>query len=124
MFPLIFPIELYDDGWLGINFHYLPMDIRIKLFDKLIQFANDKSLDKITKLRLSYALLKNVAKYPEVQPCIKRYLAGQVKSTLVRVNAIDWEIALFLPVEQFQKETKETVWKESKKKINRLRRKK
>ena len=121
-FPLIFPIELYKDGWLGINLHYLPIDIRMKLFDKLLAFANDKSLDKITKLRLSYGLLKNVSKFPEVRPCIKRYLGEFVKSNLLRVEPIDWEIALFLPVEQFQKERKEQVWIDSKRKISRLRR--
>ena len=120
-FPLIFVIELYDDGWLGLNLHYLDQKIRLRLFDKLLQFANDKSLDKITKLRLSYALLKNVAKFPEVRPCIKRYLAEYTKSQLLTVQPIDWEIALFLPVEQFQKEKKETVWAASRKKIRSLR---
>jgi hypothetical protein len=116
-FPLIFVIEIYPDGWLGLNLHYLPITLRTKLFDKLLQFANDKSLDKITKLRLSYGLLKNVAKFPEVQPTIKRYLSSHVKSQLVKIHPVDWEIAVFLPVEQFQKEKKEFVWKESRKMI-------
>jgi hypothetical protein len=119
-FPLIFVIELYNDGWLGLNLHYLDRTIRMRLFDKLLKFANDKSLDKITKLRLSYALLKNVAQFPEVRPCIKRYLAEYTKSQLLTVQPVDWEIALFLPVEQFQKEKKETVWMASKKKIRQL----
>ena len=123
-FPLIFAIELYDDGWLGINLHYLDRNLRLKLFDKLLQFSNDKSLDKITKLRLSYGLLKNVARFPEVRPCIKRYLTSFVKSELLPIAPVDWEIALFLPVEQFQKERKETVWNESRDKIRRLKRKK
>lgn len=121
-FPLIFVIELYEDGWLGLNLHYLDRNLRMKLFDKLLKFANDKSLDKITKLRLSYALLKNVAQYPEVRPCIKRYLIEYTKSQLLVIQPIDWEIALFLPVEQFQKEKKETVWAASKKKIRQLKR--
>jgi hypothetical protein len=119
-FPLIFVIELYEDGWLGINLHYLPLQLRAALFDKLLQFADDKTLDKITKLRLSYALLKNVSQYPEVRPCIKRYLSGYVRSELRVIDAADWEIAMFLPVEQFQKETKEYVWGESKKIIRKL----
>jgi hypothetical protein len=121
-FPLIFTIELYDDGWLGLNLHYLDRTLRMRLFDKLLQFANDKSLDNITKLRLSYALLKNVAQYPEVRPCIKRYLASYVKSNLLSIAPVDWEIALFLPVEQFQKEKKETVWEKSRKKMQQYQR--
>jgi hypothetical protein len=119
-FPLIFVIELYDDGWLGLNLHYLDYRLRMKLFDKLLQFANDKSLDKITKLRLSYGLLKSVSKFPEVRPTIKRYLASYIKSELLPIDAVNWEIALFLPVEQFQKERKETVWERSKAKIEYL----
>ena len=121
-FPLVFVIELYDDGWLGLNLHYLSYPMRVKLFDKLLQFANDKSLDKITKLRLSYGLLKSVSRYPEVRPTIKRYLVTHVKSELLPIDAIDWEIALFLPVEQFQKERKETVWEKSRAKIETLKR--
>ncbi len=120
-FPLIFVIELYKDGWLGLNLHYLPLLLRAKLFDKLLHFANDTTLDKITKLRLSYALLKSVSQYPEVRPCIKRYLVPHVRSKLLTIEPINWEIALFLPVEQFQKQTKERVWADSKKKISKLR---
>jgi hypothetical protein len=121
-FPLIFVIELYNDGWLGLNLHYLDYRLRMKLFDKLLQYANDKSLDKITKLRLSYGLLKSVSKFPEVRPTIKRYLASYVKSELLPIDSVDWEIATFVPVEQFQKERKETVWDRSKAKIEYLKR--
>jgi predicted transcriptional regulator len=121
-FPLVICIELYNDGWLGLNLHYLDYRLRMKLFDKLLQYANDKSLDKITKLRLSYGLLKSVAKFPEVRPTIKRYLASYVKSELLPIDAIDWEIALFLPVSQFQKERRETVWEKSRAKIEYLKR--
>jgi hypothetical protein len=123
-FPLIFIIDLLNDGWLGINLHYLDRKLRMRLFDKLLQFANDKSLDKITKLRLSYSFLRNFTQYPEVKPCLKRYLSRQVRSDLITVQPIDWEIALFLPVEQFQKQTKETVWQRSRKMVQDSRRKK
>lgn len=116
-FPLIFVIEIYKDGWLGLNLHYLPIMLRAKLFDKLLQFANNPSLDQITKLKLSYQLLSNVSRFPEVRPTIKRYLSDHVMSRMVKVEPIDWEIAIFLPVEQFQKKKKEFVWAESKKKI-------
>jgi len=116
-FPLIFMIDLLEDGWLGLNLHYLPLNLRIRLFDRLLQFANNKSIDDITKLKLSYGLIKNVSQFPEARPCIKRYLSGNVRSDLIKVAPIDWEIAVFLPVEQFVKQPKETVWKDSRKKI-------
>jgi len=117
MFPLIFMVELYGDGWLGLNLHYLPVQMRIRLFDKLLEFANNKKLDQITKLQLSYSLIKSVSRFPEAQPCIKRYLSSQVKSELIKIAPSDWEIAVFLPVEQFQKQAKEKVWKDSRARV-------
>ena len=29
-FPLVLPLEAYSDGFLGINFHYLPIPLRLK----------------------------------------------------------------------------------------------
>jgi len=123
-FPLIFPLELYDDGFLGINLHYLDRNLRIRLFDKLLDFKNNNNFDDTTKLKLSYALLASVAKFPEVRPCIKRYLASHVKSEFLRVHASEWEIALFLPVEMFQKQSAEFVWADSRRKIRQAKKKK
>ena len=44
-FPLILPIETYSNGFLGINFHYLSMPIRIRLLDRVMNFATNKKLD-------------------------------------------------------------------------------
>jgi hypothetical protein len=34
-FPLLLPIEKYSNGFLGINLHYLPIPLRIRLLDRL-----------------------------------------------------------------------------------------
>lgn len=123
-FPLIFPLELYEDGLLGMNLHYLDRTLRMRLFDKLLQFKNNERYDEKTKIKLSYALLADAAQYPEVRPCIKRYLGDHVKSQFMRVHPSEWEIALFLPVEAFQKKSTEYVWKESRKIIRKARNRK
>ena len=38
-FPLVLPLERYSDGFLGMNFHYLPIPLRMKLLDKIFDFA-------------------------------------------------------------------------------------
>ena len=78
--------------------------------DQLNKFANNKKYDKTTRLKLSYDLLKG---YGRAVPCVKRYLRDHVKSETVRIDADEWEIAIFLPVERFQKESVRTVWKDS-----------
>ena len=73
-FPLIFPIEKYNDGYLGINFHYLPLVLRAKLMDALYSISNNKKYDEKTKLVVSYNILKSATKYKEFSPTIHKYL--------------------------------------------------
>ena len=41
-FPLIVCINVYADGWLGLNLHYLPPILRAKLLDKLMEYSKSK----------------------------------------------------------------------------------
>ena len=116
-FPLTIPIEFYPDGLLGISMHYLRPNTRIILMDKLIDLASNNFMDARTKLRVSYEILSNAAKYPEVAPTIKRYLYSHVKSRFVLIEPEDWVTAMLLPTEQFQKAAKAQVWSESAKVI-------
>ena len=112
-FPLIFPVEKYTDGFLGINFHYLPPILRAKLMDAIYGTVTNKKYDDTTKVRLSYNILKGAAKYKAFKPTVKHYLYDHVRSPFLEITAVEWDIALFLPFERFQKAQKETVWKDS-----------
>ena len=112
-FPLVFPIERYPDGFLGLNFHYLAPKHRAILMDQLKAFANNNKYDETTKLRLSYNMLKGFTKYKRARPTVHRYLNSKVNSKFVLVNADEWEVALFLPVERFKKANKKKVWAHS-----------
>lgn len=101
-FPLVFPIEPYIDGFLGLNVHYLTIPQRQAFLGKMMQFATNTKLNEKTRLRLSYDLLqstKGVSKY--VGPCIKRYLYSHVRSDFIEIQAQEWQMAIALPVEQF-----------------------
>ena len=99
-FPLVLPIEQYSDGFLGINFHYLSMPIRIRLLDRIMSFANNKALDETTFINADYSALKKVR---EIKPCLKRYLSGQVRSNFRKINADEFVVAVLLPVARFKK---------------------
>jgi hypothetical protein len=58
-FPLIFPVERAQGGFFGINFHYLPLNLRAKLMDGLYDITNNERYDESTKLKLSYSVLKS-----------------------------------------------------------------
>lgn len=115
-FPLVFPLEFYKDGFLGINLHYLPPRDRAILLGQLLSFTNNKKYDETTRLKISYKALKNAGTIHK--PCIKRYLYNHVRTKFIRINANEWDNAIFLPVEAFQKASKQKVWRDSKR-INR-----
>ena len=109
-FPVIFPIQPAKDGFLGINFHYLPHVYRARLMDALYTTASDQRMDDNTRLRISYSVLQAAAKFRYFKPCIKHYLNSHVKSRFLFVPPTEWELALFLPLERFIKANKQTVY--------------
>lgn len=118
-FPVIFPIEIYSDGWLGINMHYLPPIFRARLMDKLHDLVTNEKYNDFTRLRISYDILNAAAKFKYFKPCIKRYLAGQVRSRVIKVHPAEWDYAMMLPLARFQKAKAPKVWDDSIKQIQR-----
>ena len=100
-FPLVLPIERYRDGFLGINFHYLPYALRARLLSRLDPDAN-------------YSALKNVRL---VKPTLKRYLNSNVRSRFRKLEEEDFMTAIMLPVQRFKKSSTNKVWSDSRKVI-------
>ena len=107
MYPLVFPFEKAKGGFYGLNLHYIPPRDRA-----ILDYATNNKYDATTRLKITYDLLKG---FGRAVPCVKRYLGSNVRSNTVRINADEWEIAIFLPVERFQKEKKSVVWNDSRK---------
>lgn len=108
-FPLIFPFRVESDRFWGLNLHYLPLMYRAKLMDGLYDLANNTRFDETTRLRLSYGMLQKAAKFRYFAPCVKQYLKNQMDSRFLYIYPSEWDIALFLPTERFQKATKTRV---------------
>ena len=100
-FPLVLPIERYRDGFLGINFHYLPYALRARLLSRLDPNAN-------------YSALKNVRL---VKPTLKRYLNSNVRSRFRKLEEEEFMTAIMLPVQRFKKSSASKVWSDSRKVI-------
>ena len=54
MYPLTLPVEMYLDGFLGINLHYLPPMARVRLLNSLIEFT-DENKYKMNKRQIGRA---------------------------------------------------------------------
>ncbi len=100
-FPLIICVGGLEDGFHGINLHYLPPMARVGLLSNLESIANNTRWDQTTKLRISYEVLSSTAKFDAFRPCFKRYLNSHVQSSFLFIPPEEWEIACFIPSERF-----------------------
>lgn len=114
-FPLVFPYAKTPDGFMGLNMHYLPYQLRIQLLDALLVFRNNARMDETTKIKYSWQLIDGVSRYKAAQPCIKQYLTGHVRSPFRQIVSDDWATAMLLPVERFVGASKQEVWAQSRK---------
>ena len=116
-FPLVIPIEKYNDGFLGLNLHYIHPKHRMVLLDKLSDTLSNDDYDEKTKLKINYRYLAAASRIFEANPCIKRYLFTQIQSRFLEITADEWDIAAMLPVESFVGATTSKVYADSRKKF-------
>ncbi len=116
-YPLMILLDITSDGFSGLNIHYLPPIIRAQFLDKLMETSDNKNLTEKTKMNITYNMLKSIGKFKAFAPCYKNYLFSHVRSKMKRIPSYHWKTVSFLPVEQFQKKSKLTVWKNSRKLI-------
>lgn len=112
-FPLIFMIGPAENGFYGVNLHYLSPKYRAILFDKLLEVRNNTKINSNTKLKISYQILKATEQFNLFAPCFKHYLFSHLQSKLALIPAEQWEAAVFLPTANFQKSNNSKVWSDS-----------
>ena len=112
-FPMVLAIEKYNDGFLGLNLHYLPFNYRMAFLGKLLKFAVQGEPGEIDRLRVTYDILVASKRLKEFRPCIKRYLSGHIQSKILAIQPNEWDIAAFLPLQQFRGAKSQEVWQES-----------
>jgi hypothetical protein len=114
-FPLSIIVGPAKDGFYGINLHYLPPKVRAIFLDKLGDIVSNKKFNASTKFRITYNLLKATKNYKYFKPCFKHYLSENVSSDIMKVNAAEWNIAIFLQTATFKKAGQGKVWSDSRK---------
>jgi hypothetical protein len=118
-FPLIILLKTDSKGMEGLNLHYLPLNLRQKLFYGLLNTVGD-DVTEDTYMKVTYEYLKGARSLKEYKPCYKRYLTEHIKGSIANVPAPEWEIALHLPLALFQKKDESFVHKESERIIERF----
>lgn len=116
-FPLSIVIDKSPGGFMGLNLHYLPNDLRAKFLDGLLDLTNNEDYDETTKFNVTYDYLKSSRKHRFFKPCLKKYLTKHIDGNIAMIDPSDWLIATFLPSELFEKESREFVYAQSRKKL-------
>lgn len=102
-YPLVVPIHYYNDGFLGINLHYLPPNARIALLQELFRYTNNDKFDRTTRINVSYNMLKRFSvRLSGDNGILKRYLYGHVRSSFNQVAPEEWIQAASLPLQRWQ----------------------
>jgi hypothetical protein len=116
-FPLVVPLNYYEDGFLGINMHYLPPQARMAFFEDLMTYQSKKGFfdkvktklfgkgyDATQKLNVNYLLLRDTSSLNgPMKDCIKRYLYNHLKSPFLDIEPTYWEELIMLPTQRWQK---------------------
>lgn len=118
-FPLVIPFSQSSETFTGINFHYLPVKVRVVLMKNLLDFASKKELDDKTRLRLSWNYIGGVSRFRGVNTAVKQYRFDHMESQFLMIPATQWFNAVMLPVERFNQGEnsvyvdKKYVWQQS-----------
>jgi hypothetical protein len=119
-FPCDFFIERKDaDHFYGLNLHYLPPPMRLKLLANLYDLANNDRFDATTRLKLTWDILNRLSKAKNLGAdfAFKMYRYDAMKSKFLEINSSSWPMVALLPIENFQKASKQKVWHDAKQRV-------
>lgn len=96
-YPLVLPFTPTENGFIGINFHYLPYKHRAWLLDRLLKTASLKN----DRLRVSWQILNAVSRVNVGEMATHRYIASHITTPLRVVRIEDYGSAIMLPIAKF-----------------------
>lgn len=78
--PLILTLKRNSTHTLGLNFHWIPLSMRLNLIKHIIRL-NETNIKKGLPLEFSYEKLKPMLKSLGYAPCIRLYINKRISST-------------------------------------------
>lgn len=111
--PLILCTAVTKTGFYGLNLHYMPPKVRLKIMDEIIATTKTHGNENL-KIKMSWQKAVQigfaVGKDRYLSHSIKQYLTKQVRSNLIKVKDDNLEAMIFLPIARFKKASQEKVW--------------
>ena len=111
-FPLIIVLDVYKDGFIGLNFHYLFPVERMKFITKIMKYATEggevENMSDKARFEMSWDLIR---KLKHADKMIHKYLYSHVRTSLLEAPPNEWENVIFLPYQRFVGASAKAVWK-------------
>ena len=106
IFPLVIPMgRRLNDGFVGLNFHYLSVPQRWLLLERLSMFQVPSELDAFDTEEgggdVMALFWSKIRRKRGVKPIVKRYLTKNIKSRFLKIELSEMLIALSIPMERF-----------------------
>ena len=127
IYPLIFMLYEDADNFSGINFHYLTPKQRAVLLGQMFMYLNNEDFGATTKLMVKSfrVLLQHDRRFRFAKSAYRQYRPDQVRSKIIQVHPLDWELAITVPTEKFKsfggsRITSKSVWIENTKRAKAL----
>ena len=117
-FPVVIPFRYTNNGWYGLNLHYIAPRYRILLLDAMYEFLmenEDKPED--TRFRVIYQMVKSMSKLRWARPCLKQYQYNYIDSRICQVMPEHFDLVAMLPTQRFQKANANYVYSRSREKF-------
>lgn len=97
-FPCVLCLGLHKGYMLGLNLHYIPPKEREKFLERILRYANTKTVTNSTKLIVDWGRVRNI-KFSKHM--VKLYILKRVKGSLEEVKPHDWYNVIHMPLQQF-----------------------
>ena len=106
VFPLVIPMgRRLNDGFVGINFHYLSVPQRWLLLERLSMFQVPSELDAFDTEEgggdVMALFWSKIRRKRGVKPIVRRYLTKNIQSRFLKIELSEMLIALSIPMERF-----------------------
>jgi hypothetical protein len=99
-------IDRYNDGFLGLNLHYLTRGQRgsmVRLFNDF--YTKRKLVNGIISgsAKSNWNLIQSATTGVESysRECVKRYLYNHIRSQIIRINKDEYDKAVQLPIDEW-----------------------
>jgi hypothetical protein len=102
-FPLVFCLAEYPNLIEAFNFHYIEPALRAQLLGKMFMYLNNEDFNNKTKLFASKfrKVIQDNRLFRHAKAAYKTYKPGRIRSKILEVHPLDWELAIMLPTERF-----------------------